>query len=93
MYSESRYRFHNQLIKFMCSGRSDRGSTVYAGMSKSGNLIAIKEWRFAAKLDKKGKEVKSSAFGGGDSLTLEGLMKLVSLKVFVLFTEYLPVVV
>lgn len=47
-------------------GKSPRGTTVYAGMSRSGSLVALTEWKFITKLDK------------GDGMSLEDAMKLVT---------------
>lgn len=46
-------------------------------MSSSGNLVAIVNWKFVAKIDKKGKELKSISIGAGDTLTIDGVMKQV----------------
>lgn len=59
------------------SGKSERGTTVYAGMRRDGGLVAITEWRFVAKLDKKGKELKSIDTGAGDAITLDNALKQV----------------
>lgn len=63
------------MFRNICAGKSERGTTVYAGMSRTGTLVAISEWKFVARVDKKGKEVKS--IGAGDSITLDGVMKQV----------------
>jgi hypothetical protein len=58
-------------------GKSERGTTVYAGMQRSGGaLVAISEWKFIAKLDKKGKEIKS-IIGAGDNITVDSALKQV----------------
>jgi len=64
---------------FFNLGRSQRGSTVYAGISHSGSLVAIYEWKFTVPVDRKDKPIGSGGTTGGDISTVEGLMKQVSI--------------
>ncbi|ODM96993.1 Eukaryotic translation initiation factor 2-alpha kinase 4 [Orchesella cincta] len=60
-----------QFYKGEVIGRSQRGNTVYAGISNTGSLVAIYEWKFAIPVDRKGKPISTS----GDFSTTEGLIK------------------
>ncbi|CAL8138262.1 unnamed protein product [Orchesella dallaii] len=60
-----------QFYKGEIIGRSQRGNTVYAGISNSGSLVAIYEWKFTIAVDRKGKPNGI----GGDLYTVEGLIK------------------
>lgn len=58
-----------------CAGRSNRGSTVYAGISKGGSLVAIHEWRFQVPMDRKGRQALIS--DDDQIMTTEGLIRQV----------------
>lgn len=65
------------LFLILITGSSERGSRMYAGMDcRNGNLVAIAEWDFYTKLDKKNRAPKS--FGGiSEGITTDNLLKQV----------------